>query len=163
MTRTHKRPLWLVLASLVPGAACTPYDKDGEPPVAVAGDDRTLSGASVELTLDGSESYDPDGEIVYYEWRYTGAPTGFELPPDLDASAPIDPIAELLNRPSFCLEPDPDAGILLPERYCFLPANSGNPARSTVTLEPGGYRFTLWVKDDDGKASADTLEVLVEP
>ena len=36
-------------------------------PVANAGDDQFVS-PNAEVTLDGTSSYDPDGEIVYYEW-----------------------------------------------------------------------------------------------
>ena len=44
-----------------------------EPPVADAGPDQVVSdinGDGVEITLDGSGSYDPDGNIISYEWRY---------------------------------------------------------------------------------------------
>lgn len=44
-----------------------------QPPVAVAGPDRTVADADGNgaegVTLDGSGSYDPDGTIVSFEWR----------------------------------------------------------------------------------------------
>lgn len=39
----------------------------GQPPIADAGGDKTSS--STEVTLDGSESYDPDGTITGYKWE----------------------------------------------------------------------------------------------
>jgi hypothetical protein len=39
-----------------------------EPPIADAGDD-LVADANEEVTLDGSKSYDPDGEIIKYTWK----------------------------------------------------------------------------------------------
>ena len=39
-----------------------------DPPVADAGDD-IIASANEEVTLDGSNSYDPDGEIIQYTWK----------------------------------------------------------------------------------------------
>jgi len=39
-----------------------------DPPIADAGDD-IIASASEEITLDGSNSYDPDGEIIQYTWK----------------------------------------------------------------------------------------------
>ncbi len=47
------------------------FQASNEPPVANAGGNQTVvEGATV--TLDGSASYDPDGEIVSYMWTQTG-------------------------------------------------------------------------------------------
>jgi N-acetylneuraminic acid mutarotase len=40
-----------------------------QPPVARAGDDQTYTTPVNSITLDGSQSYDPDGSIVSYSWR----------------------------------------------------------------------------------------------
>ncbi len=46
--------------------AWTPVEN--EPPIADAGDD-IIASANEEITLDGSASYDPDGEIIQYIWK----------------------------------------------------------------------------------------------
>jgi hypothetical protein len=169
-TRTNRRtPVALLLAC---AAGCTPYHLSDEvPPVAIAGPDRTLPGPSAEVTLDGSASYDPDGQIVRYEWRYTGKPPGYQAPSGVDdeedggvSASPGMDVPDLLKPlPSFCIPPDPDEEVLIPARYCRIMSWPGDPKRSTLTLETGGYRFTLWVQDDDGLVSADTVNIVVEP
>jgi hypothetical protein len=42
-------------------------------PIADAGPDQTLPGAAT-VTLDGSSSYDPNGDKITYQWRQTGGP-----------------------------------------------------------------------------------------
>lgn len=46
------------------------------PPVAIADADRTILTTSGTVTLDGSQSYDPDGTITDYEWYYNGSVIG---------------------------------------------------------------------------------------
>ena len=42
-------------------------------PIADAGPDQTLTGPAT-VTLDGSNSYDPNGDKITYQWRQTGGP-----------------------------------------------------------------------------------------
>jgi len=46
-------------------------EQPNQAPVADAGDDQTVNEGST-VTLDGSASYDPDGEIAAYMWTQTG-------------------------------------------------------------------------------------------
>jgi hypothetical protein len=150
--------VWTAVQAL---AGCTPYVKPGEPPVAVAGQDLVLAGASVVVDLNGSASTDPDGEIVAYEWRFTGWPATFVPPPAADGGVmPTDPTLDpMAPSPPFCPNTEGQPDDRSPIRYCLLAAQ----AQTSVTLTPGGYRFTLYVTDDDDLVSADTLEVTVTP
>ena len=69
---------WYIDDVIVKGEAIGPVPN--QPPVADAGPDQTVSdddGNGVEsVVLDGSGSYDPDGEIVSYEWKEGEAPLG---------------------------------------------------------------------------------------
>jgi hypothetical protein len=163
---THRLSvLWFIAsACAVWIVACTPYaSREAEAPVAVAGDDRVLRGDHAKLTLDGSDSYDTDGHIVAFDWRYTGEPAGYQNSDDEDAG-PSDPLQDLLKPlPAFCVPPDPKDEINLPARYCLLAPKRGAPDAVDLSLVPGGYRFTLWVTDNDGKASADSIDVRVMP
>ena len=51
----------------------TAIDPDNEAPTAVAGEDRSINDEDgddlIEVTFDGSASFDNDGTIVYYAWR----------------------------------------------------------------------------------------------
>jgi len=167
-SRTLSRVLVLsaLLSSLALCAtACTPYKKLTDPPVAVAGEDMMLKGASVEVTLDGSDSYDPDGEIFAYEWRYTGWPAGYMPDPVDGGPVPVEPASDLVAPlPDFCVgdeiftESDGTRSSVQ-IRYCLV----SKKAKTTLTLAPGGYRFTLFVTDDDGMISGDTINVKVDP
>ena len=58
---------------IVDAYAALQFELGPKSPVADAGPDQTLSDADdnkvEEVTLNGSDSYDPDGSIVAYEWR----------------------------------------------------------------------------------------------
>jgi len=58
----------------------------GQPPVAEAGNDIALFKAR-QIRLDGSLSFDPDGEIVTYQWRFLKVPIGAFVQLDDDRSA----------------------------------------------------------------------------
>ncbi len=50
---------------------------DNQPPIAFAGGDQGISAVDTVVMLDGSESYDPDGdEIASYKWLVLSAPPG---------------------------------------------------------------------------------------
>lgn len=149
----------LAAAALLGLGACTPFEIDNEPPVANAGDDRSIAEPG-RVTLDGSESFDPDGTIVAWQWRYGG-----EIPgvggSDEDAGPPLTVEQKLLlPPPAFCAEmPDMDEHPIA-VRYCDIDSDS-DPAKATVELEKGGWRFTLFVEDNEGAISADTIEIRV--
>jgi len=69
---------------LVGAAGALPADEEGFPR-AEAGLDQTVERDSAVL-LDATESFDPDGEIVAYDWAIT-APDGSALAPDCDVSS----------------------------------------------------------------------------
>ncbi len=43
--------------------------EDNQKPIANAGEDKTIK-VGDKITLDGSKSYDPDGNIIEYRWVY---------------------------------------------------------------------------------------------
>jgi|GEM_PF-2314588 len=69
---------------LVGAAGALPADEEGFPR-AEAGLDQTVERDSAVL-LDATESFDPDGEIVAFDWAIT-APDGSTLAPDCDVSS----------------------------------------------------------------------------
>ena len=56
------------------GTASVVVEVDGRPPVAAATVSPQPVAAGALVTLDGSASHDPDGEIVTYTWEVGGAP-----------------------------------------------------------------------------------------
>jgi hypothetical protein len=103
-----------------------------------------FSGAPLTVTLDGTGSRDPDGEIVSFRWL-----SGTRIP---DAGAP---------RPWTA-----DAGV--PEPFWRVIASDGESpwpapvAAPSVELGEGAWAFTLWVADDDGAwSSSDTVRFTI--
>jgi len=138
--------------------ACTDLEIDNIPPVALAGPDQSFEGDSaVSVTLDGSASSDADGQIVSYEWRFTGYPGGVE-PGDEDGGVELTFVQQLLRPlPTFCpdYEPEPRTP---PVRWCLLAGPSTNP-KVEVMLDAGSYLFTLYVTDNDDEVGADTTMI----
>lgn len=60
-------------------------------PVAMPGNDVTVQLPNYSISLNGSESYDPDGKIVSYRWTKSSGPTSFQL------VTPNSPTTELRN------------------------------------------------------------------
>jgi hypothetical protein len=48
---------------------------DNQPPVAIAGADQTIN-AGLQVTLDGSDSYDPEGGAIAFQWSIVTKPAG---------------------------------------------------------------------------------------
>ncbi|MFB6373534.1 MAG: PKD domain-containing protein, partial [Bradymonadaceae bacterium] len=65
--------------------AITVEPPPNEAPTAAAGDDRVVSETD-EVTLDGSDSADPDGDSLDYKWRQTRGPSV-----TLDDTTPVQP------------------------------------------------------------------------
>jgi hypothetical protein len=61
--------LRVVLLTLILQGCAKEYSKENTPPVAVAGRDRVLSLPLDSLKVDGSYSYDQEGDIQQYSWR----------------------------------------------------------------------------------------------
>lgn len=154
----HRFNLLLTIALVLAACmGCRDFPIEGTPPVAVAGDDESHASGPVDVTLDGSESEDPDGEIVHYEWRYTGDPRGDEGLDD-DAGLADVPVSQR-PLPDFCPEfvMDEESHDFVPIRWCEL----GDEVEVDVTLDDGVHRFTLYVTDDDGMVSADSVVISV--
>lgn len=94
--------------------------------------------APVTITLDGSQSYDPDGTIVAYHWLSgTLAPDGGIKLPDGGLSLRWIPPGAPLNWP-------------------------GDMAKPQVSLGEGIWSFTLWVVDNGGAISnPDSIQITV--
>ena len=48
-------------------------------PIADAGTDQSISVIGAEITLDGTQSYDPDGDVMTYQWKFISKPDRSEL------------------------------------------------------------------------------------
>jgi hypothetical protein len=99
-----------------------------------------LTGTSVTVTLDGSQSYDTDGTVVAYRWLSATPPPDGGI-----ASLPDD--AGVTHR-----SVPPGAG----------PNWPGNVKQPPVQLGEGIWSFSLWVTDDRGAVSApDTIKLTI--
>jgi hypothetical protein len=97
-----------------------------------------FDGTPVTITLDGSQSYDPDGTIVAYHWLSGTLVDG--------GTAPAG-----------------DAGVV----HRWVPPGAppnwpGDTAKPQVSLSEGIWSFTLWVVDNGGAISnPDTIQITV--
>lgn len=105
------------------------------------------AGEPVMLTLDASQSRDPDGRIAKFRWL-----SGTREKPAAAAGAPAPAAGSggpAAPRPRIVPE---DAQLNWPDDI----------EQPQVTLDRGSYAFTLWVTDDRGLVSApDTLRIEV--
>ena len=117
---------------------------DQKPDGSIAELNVPFDGTPVAVTLDGTASQDPDGQITGYRWL-----SGTRIP---DAGAP---------RPWL-----PDAGTPVPF-WRSVPAGEASSwpsdeAMPTVVLGEGTFSFSLWVLDDRGGwSSPDTIRFSV--
>jgi K319-like protein len=75
--RIYSSVAMLIIAGLI--AACSSSTPGpNRPPQAVAGPDQSISLGSVSL-LDGQASFDPDGDVLSYNWALVAAPPGVDL------------------------------------------------------------------------------------
>ncbi len=112
-----------------------------EPPVANLKSDVSYGSAPLTVTLDASESYDPDGIIVKYEWDWEGDGIW-----EYDSGA--QPI--VLHTYTEPYVPDTDHQTAM---------NSERSVRDLV----GGYRTTVRVTDNIGESAAATVVIGVAP
>jgi hypothetical protein len=98
-----------------------------------------FKGTPVSVTLDASQSHDPDGTITAYQW--------------LSGTPPPEGGAELPN----------EAGVLHRSVPPGAPPNwPGTSVSPKVDLGEGIWSFTLWVTDNDGAISApSTITITV--
>lgn len=140
-------------------------------PKANAGDDQTVELVSEKATviLDGSKSTDRDGRIVKYVWR-GGTPKPISMDAgagDGAASNGIRVDAEAADADSLEdgeVDENPegeealDGGI---EEVMETP-DPDDTEKPQVRLGEGVHTFNLWVIDDDGAVSIDTVVVTVK-
>jgi hypothetical protein len=118
---------------------------NNESPAANAGKDQkvTLGGeeTTVTLTLDGSRSKDSDGKIVTYMWT-----VGKAMPVSTNAGGSDDGgiVSDDGGTEEGLETPDPKGAV-----------------KPTVTLGEGVHTFHLWVTDNDGATSMDTVVITV--
>ncbi|GAB4190210.1 MAG: hypothetical protein Tsb002_17970 [Wenzhouxiangellaceae bacterium] len=141
---------------------------DGLPPVAVAGDDRTIATGAVAV-VDGGASFDPDNDSLSYHWTLVSAPTGSgaalqgadqqtaQLTPDLDGayvlslvvndgavdSAPASLVISTINSRPLAVAAADDAVIAgdlvtLDGSAAFDPDQDGLTYRWSISSAPPG-------------------------
>ena len=75
--RGFMRRLILLLRGLIfLGFVVTAIAKTNQPPVANAGPDQAIPAVGSEVQLDGTQSSDPDGDFITYQWSFIYQPAG---------------------------------------------------------------------------------------
>jgi chitinase len=99
--------------------------RPNHPPVSIPGDPVTVS-AGASVTLDGSRSSDPDGEVLTYNWQQVGGAakavlTGADTP-RVRVTAPKNSVVSTIDLQLTVTDPEGATGV----------------ATVTVTIEPAG-------------------------
>ncbi|HOX44887.1 MAG TPA: hypothetical protein PK668_14905 [Myxococcota bacterium] len=138
--------------AMVSAAACSgSVHGPNQPPQAVAGPDRTVD-LGTEVALDGSASFDPDGDRIYFRWSVLAAPPGsltggVLIPPDLALSRFV-PTAQ--GRWLLALRVSD--GRLSSERDLVLVRVRGEPCQLDPQCDDGVYCNGLEICQHDGGA-----------
>lgn len=129
------------------------------PPVADAGPDQTVFaplGSPVEVTLDGSGSYDPDGDPLTYTWTWDGH-VAHGVSPTIELPILYTTITLVVNDGKVDSEPDTVdvfVGHAAFDAYfeSLTPRSGDAPLTMTfINLSTGGalpYVSAVWVWDD---------------
>jgi hypothetical protein len=158
------------------------HEPPPEPPVADAGDNQSVDDVNVWVCLDGSESYDPNGDEISYSWQIMSVPPGSVA--ELDDPMSQTPCfwldergdyevelvvydGELYSEPDYVtvsvvnVPPVADAGddrtATIEEEVCLDGSESHDPDGDDLT-----YRWAILTKPDGSLAELD-LDDLVDP
>jgi hypothetical protein len=87
-------PSWDDVIITVKAAVAAPPPATNVPPVTNAGIDITITLPSNSITLNGSATYDPDGTIIKYDWRYISGPAQYAIANVNAASTVVSNLAQ---------------------------------------------------------------------
>ncbi|HVS66680.1 MAG TPA: PKD domain-containing protein, partial [Thermoanaerobaculia bacterium] len=139
---------------------------ENQAPVADAGDDRTAP-VGARVTLDGSASFDPDGDALTFEWRLIEAPAGSST--TLSDPVAVRPTLQIDAAGTYRVELVVDDGFVAstPDQVVIDTVNSAPtasagadqtvPLGATVTLDGGGS------SDTDGDPLAFSWTLVEQP
>lgn len=130
-----------VLSSLVCAACVETPKAENRPPVARAGADQraVVSAGTVHVKLDGSESWDPDGDALSWVWNVVEAPNGMQITRDVRDEA--QPVVALTTWGLYIFELKVDDGLGL-----------SSPDYVNVWIEP---QTPPWLADAEVPDAAD--------
>ncbi|HVX00610.1 MAG TPA: hypothetical protein VHA52_09285, partial [Candidatus Babeliaceae bacterium] len=65
-----------------------------QPPIAIAGDNQSITLPETTLPVDGSQSYDPDGTTLLYQWTEKSGPSSYKIESPTNAKTNISGLVD---------------------------------------------------------------------
>jgi hypothetical protein len=79
MEKLLKPLMLLILGLCLFSISCSKDPGENRNPVAIAGEDAIVVLPENSIVLNGSDSYDPDGYITFYEWTKISGPDAYSI------------------------------------------------------------------------------------